>query len=105
VKEGKPPLTGRVEIQVMPSDVLHDITLIIQDNAYGNEKVRSVVANGQAHRVAVETARSFGWYDLRISLADVPGFAKRYAGRVEVGKPSVSDPAMGLAGPNPTLPK
>jgi phospholipase C len=97
----EPALTGRVEINVLPSDVGRNLTLLIQDNAYGNELLRSAVTNGKGHRVAIETAKSFGWYDLRVSMADVPGFAISYAGRVETGKPSISDPAMGRGGMSP----
>ncbi len=38
-----------------------------------------------------------GWYDLKVTCAEDPAFSRRYAGRVETGKPSISDPAM--AGP------
>ncbi len=38
-----------------------------------------------------------GWYDLTIVDPGRPGFMRRLAGRVETGRPSVSDPAM--AGP------
>lgn len=41
------------------------------------------------------TARSHGWYDLRLSVEDDADFACRLAGHVENGRPSVSDPAMG----------
>ena len=35
------------------------------------------------------------WYDLSAKVKDLPGFSRRFAGRVETGAPSVSDPAMG----------
>ena len=33
-----------------------------------------------------------GWYDF---TATASGFTRRFAGRVETGRPSISDPAMG----------
>jgi len=36
-----------------------------------------------------------GWYDF--TLAGPGGLTRRFAGRVETGKDSVSDPAMGVA--------
>jgi phospholipase C len=38
-----------------------------------------------------------GWYDLIVTSHDDPSFLRRVAGRVETGRHSVSDPAMGLA--------
>ncbi|KAH0445307.1 phospholipase C, phosphocholine-specific [Paraburkholderia fungorum] len=38
---------------------------------------------------------SGGWYDF--TLAAAGGFTRRFAGRVETGKDSISDPAMGVA--------
>jgi phospholipase C len=91
----EPALTGSVEIIVRVDDRRQKMTLLVEDNAYGNEQIRTVLPNDQLHRVTVETAKSFGWYDLRVSLADMPLFMKHYAGRVETGKSSVSDPTMG----------
>jgi phospholipase C len=38
---------------------------------------------------------SGGWYDLAVTLAGDADFLQRYAGRVETGRASVSDPEMG----------
>ena len=35
-----------------------------------------------------------GWYDLLVTCEEEPAFGRRYAGRIETGKPSTSDPAM-----------
>ena len=37
------------------------------------------------------------WYDFVVSCDADPAFYRRFAGRVEIGRHSVSDPAMGLA--------
>jgi phospholipase C len=42
-------------------------------------------------------ARTGGWYDLSVALPAQPGWLRRYAGRLETGRDSISDPAM--AGP------
>jgi phospholipase C len=36
---------------------------------------------------------TYGWYDLSVSSDSNAAFMRRLAGRVESGKPSVSDPA------------
>jgi phospholipase C len=100
-----PALTGRVEILLTAGEGVRNKKLMIRDNAYGNKEAQSVLAGDTSQRLAIETARSFGWYDLGIALTDFPRFSRRYAGRVETGNPGISDPAMGRAGMNPSAPK
>ncbi len=38
-----------------------------------------------------------GWYDFTVRCAAIPGYSRRYAGRLDAGKPTMSDPAMGGA--------
>jgi phospholipase C len=35
------------------------------------------------------------WYDISVTLKDRPGFLRRFAGHIETGKPSKTDPAIG----------
>ena len=44
-----------------------------------------------------DLASSGAWYDFVVSCDADPAFARRFAGRVETGKHTVSDPAMGMA--------
>jgi phospholipase C len=37
---------------------------------------------------------SFGWYDLTVTVDSDPGFLRRFAGHIETGRDSVSDPAI-----------
>jgi len=39
--------------------------------------------------------RSANWYDFTVKVPILPGFARRFAGRVETGRDSFSDPALG----------
>jgi phospholipase C len=41
-----------------------------------------------------QLAASSGWFDLSVTSAETPGFLRRYAGHVETGRPSTSDPAI-----------
>jgi phospholipase C len=69
------------------------------DNAY-KQKPRQVALdsmtgkNGQT-TVKIPLADSFGWYDVSIRVVGNASFEQRYAGRVETGASSFSDPAMG----------
>jgi phospholipase C len=35
------------------------------------------------------------WYDLTVTVAGDATFVRQFAGRVETGQPSISDPAIG----------
>lgn len=70
------------------------VTLSLRHLAYGAAAPqRIVLAPGQARTVRVAIAASHHWYDLAVDGPD--GFQRRFAGHVETGKPSWSDPAMG----------
>jgi phospholipase C len=47
-----------------------------------------------ARKVIVDLKKSFRWYDTSLMIKGKPEFEKRFAGRVETGEESVSDPAM-----------
>jgi len=51
-----------------------------------------VPAGGHIEEVSV-LASSHHWYDLRITSRDDATFAWRFAGHIENGRPSISDPA------------
>jgi phospholipase C len=36
-----------------------------------------------------------GWYDVVVTVAEDAGFEYRFAGHIETGRDSMSDPAMG----------
>jgi phospholipase C len=45
--------------------------------------------------VQLSLERTRGWYDLVVTVQGDPEFAYRYAGHLETGEPSISDPGMG----------
>ncbi|HEY2786048.1 MAG TPA: phospholipase C, phosphocholine-specific [Fimbriiglobus sp.] len=70
-------------------------SVAIRDRSYGKPDVRFVLAAGEDVRLPVGDDEQFGWYDIGVTLDASPGFARRFAGRVETGRPTCSDPAMG----------
>jgi len=40
--------------------------------------------------------KGFGWYDVSIRIKGNKEYEQRFAGRIETGKPTQSDPAMGF---------
>ena len=45
--------------------------------------------------IVIDLQKSFGWYDFTIDFGD--GMNRRYAGHVENGQSSFTDPLMGRA--------
>lgn len=43
----------------------------------------------------IDTGKTFGWYDFTVKQKGNNVFERRYAGRVEIGKPTKTDPFMG----------
>ncbi len=65
-------------------------------NRYATATVPDVsVAAGAEQTVRLSLTESYRWYDVSAKVKALPGFSRRFAGRVETGAPSVSDPAMG----------
>ncbi|SEK09627.1 phospholipase C [Variovorax sp. OK605] len=56
----------------------------------------ATVAGGAAAEQHWELAASGQWYDFEVTCDTDAAYYRRFAGRVETGKHSVSDPAMGL---------
>jgi len=94
---GKPKsrsLSGDVELAITNQDgMAHDV--VISDRAYGNESLTKTVPAGKTVRLSLPSNRNHGWYDFALKVKDLDSFERRYAGRVETGKWSITDPAMG----------
>ena len=58
------------------------------------EQVFDVKA-GATHTFDIDTASSQGWYDFTVLPPDADNARIRYAGRLERGVDSISDPYMG----------
>lgn len=72
------------------------LSVTLKDEAYGQPTQVFDLFPGVAQTVTLDLSSSHNWYDFSLSGA---GFHQRFAGHVEDGKPSMSDPAMG--GPAP----
>ncbi|MFC5409106.1 phosphocholine-specific phospholipase C [Larkinella bovis] len=92
-KTGKP--TGDLQVEVQNRDkTAHTVHII--DNAYQQKPIElKVTANGSA-RATVRLSPSHGWYDFNVKVGQTQT-VKRFAGHVETGKESTTDPAMGRA--------
>jgi phospholipase C len=67
----------------------------ITDNAYRSVPTSRIVDPGCEISIALDLQSSHGWYDYTVRAKNDEGNEIRYAGRVETGRPSISDPKMG----------
>jgi phospholipase C len=63
-------------------------------DGYGGRTRRFVVRRGATVRHSFDLGASGQWYDLTVTSASDSAFLRRFAGRVETGRPGVSDPAV-----------
>jgi phospholipase C len=87
-------LTGEVEVDVINRDARREHTIAIDDNAYGSERQTRAIAASEKATFLVDAKRSGYWYDFSIRVVGDSTFVQRFAGRVETGAWSTSDPAM-----------
>ncbi|AKH43218.1 phospholipase C [Altererythrobacter atlanticus] len=72
------------------------VTVRIRSSSYFEfDEVMDLPAGGSSS-LSVDLGASHGWYDLLVTVDVLPDFLQRYAGRVETGLPSISDPLIGL---------
>ncbi|WP_095146247.1 phosphocholine-specific phospholipase C [Burkholderia contaminans] len=94
VKAGYDVANGNLYLKLRNHGGAH-VTLTLTDNAYGAPS-RQVTLHGGDERVEQwMLASSHQWYDVTVSDGAAGTFSRRFAGHVENGRPSYSDPAAG----------
>lgn len=70
--------------------------LTIRDESYGQPDQTVALGRGESRLIVLDLSASHNWYDVSVSA---PWLYARFAGHIENGMPSFSDPALG--GPAP----
>ena len=87
-------LTGKGLLNV--KNTQHQSCVIeIVDHGYGAPRLSKTLPAGGTLELPLSFEKSQGWYDFSVRIKGQEHFEKRYAGRVETGKDSISDPFMG----------
>jgi len=90
-------MSGNVEV-LLTNRGKRAYSVEIVDSSYGSKPITKTIAPGTERDATVlSLSKQHGWYDLRVRVAGAEGFLKRYAGHVETGQPSYTDPLMGEA--------
>jgi phospholipase C len=89
----KNKLTGNI---VLNLESKKDYTVEITDNAYKAAPVKHLLkGSAKAIALVLNLEKNHHWYDFTVKVHGHESYIKRYAGHVETGKPSYSDPYMG----------
>ena len=86
---------GNLAFNIENRDTQQPCTVTIKSHAYNHPPITKTLAPGAKALVTMNLARSFSWYDCSVQVKGYEHFEKRYAGHVETGKPSRTDPLMG----------
>jgi phospholipase C len=86
--------SGNVNVLVTNQES-HACDIEIAALAYSNVTHGQRIEPGESANRIVDAQQSFGWYDIRIRIGDSTMFERRFAGRIETGKWSFSDPLIG----------
>jgi len=91
---GKP--TGNIILELV-NKATESKGIILTDNSYKAGTKEQTIDATASKEITLDLSKSFGWYDFGIKLKDSATFERRYAGRVETGSSSKTDPLMGKA--------
>jgi phospholipase C len=75
-----------------PSPQMANVTILDQ---YSGKSVALAINAGRSDSRYFSLSRFSGWYDFSITVAADPSIRYHFAGHVETGKDSISDPALG----------
>ena len=86
-------LTGNIEINLQNNDAAP--CMIEITNHYTQAIQTKQVGPHASASLPFDLSKSYGWYDISVKVKGNNSFEKRYAGKVETGKESFTDPMMG----------
>ena len=92
VKSSKP--TGNVVVTIENLDSKsHDVVIV--DNSYKTGTKNKTFAVGGKASLVLELGKSFQWYDFSVKAKGYDNYEERFAGHVEAGTVTKTDPLMG----------
>jgi phospholipase C len=68
--------------------------LLVSNSYSANDQRSYSIAPGASTEDRSELTASAGWYDLFVTSMEWPAYLRRFAGHLETGRPSISDPAV-----------
>ncbi|MDR7132481.1 phospholipase C [Algoriphagus sp. 4150] len=94
LKNGK--VTGELELRIKNTSP-SNLTILAKDDIYLKLNKEIKLSAGTETTLKADTKKHKGWYQLSLTARNDPHMEITYAGRLETGKDSISDPQMGKA--------
>jgi phospholipase C len=88
-------LNGNVEIRAINHEPGRTFSVMIDDLSYKAARQMRSISAGSTEIFLIDTQRTYCWYDIGVKMSGIDNYSWRFSGRVETGKWSFSDPAMG----------
>lgn len=86
-------LTGRLLLH-LENKGKTDQELLLEDLSYGQKSKVVRLQAGASKTIVWDTNKQYQWYDVQVSCKGCVGFSEQFAGRVEIGTHSKTDPQM-----------
>ena len=86
--------TGNIKL-LIKNEGLKAISFQVNDLAYKKGTIKKTIAANGEETIVLDLKSSFGWYDFEMTANTFDSFAQRFAGRIETGKETYTDPVMG----------
>ncbi len=67
----------------------------ITDNSYGAKEFVGSAPPSKLISSYIDVSKSYGWYDISVTVNGNRDFKQTFAGRIENGRPGRTDPLMG----------
>ncbi|NGM63212.1 phospholipase C, phosphocholine-specific [Sphingobacterium sp. SGG-5] len=94
---GKP--TGNLVVRIKSLRKGEGYTVQIKDNAYNTGTIQKKIPSKDMRpgnlSVVLPLEKSFGWYDFTVRITGFDIFEQRFAGHIETGEETYTDPFMG----------
>ena len=87
-------MAGDVQVHAVNGSENRAMTVVVADKSYKAGDLRQIIPSVGKAAMTIDTQRSFHWYDVAIRVESFHEFEQRFAGRVETGESSFSDPAI-----------
>ncbi len=86
-------LTGNISIAIH-NRTGQPQTIELTDHGYATNSGKHTIGANLTTHVSLNLTGNQGWYDFTVKVDGISNFGRHFAGRVETGKPSISDPQM-----------
>ncbi len=88
-------INGNMELKITNRDKNRPLDILVADQSYKAAEQKRSINPGESATLTIDTQASHNWYDFIVRVAQLENFQRRFAGRVETGRWTFSDPAMG----------